>query len=601
MRLGEIIERRRTLWQREGSVERDRAFCELAAREILRDPSLRREVRERPWLLVEAVFTVVDKEGRTVPFFLNEVQRDFISRIEREGTRRPFLILKGRQQGFTTLITALALACSITHINWFGLTIADCGDNTRAIFNDKARSVYDRLPAVLKPTEKFNTARELFFSKLGSSWRAATASRDVARSKTLSFVHYSEAAFYKCELSDMQAAVGAACVDGALIIYETTANGYNAFRELWRSGSCVNIFYEWWRTAEYRSTEYEYLDRADGWLTARLQLLSEMGLDREQLCWYAKKYDGYLDKRMIRQEFPCTAEEAFLATGDCVFDLDRLGEQIVRVERLGKRPRVGSFTYDKLLRPITDERGQVLDYVPELYNIRFIEDRGGCIRIHEEPRVRQNEEGEIVSRAPYVLGGDTAGEGSDFFTAKVLCNLDGKCAATLQKQSMDEDLYAEQVYCLGRYYHDALVALEINFSRVPMRHLVRLGYPNVYLREVMTGAADEVTMVPGFLTDRATRPIIVDTLIGVMRDDVGSEVDLATLAEMTVFIRHKNGKKAAMEGYHDDLVMARAIATHISSRQTRTWMDVPTVPSTFIADNFRTAEAGGGFIDWEGI
>ena len=69
---------------------------------------------------------------------------------------------------------------------------------------------------------------------------------------------------------------------------------------------------------------------------------------------------------------------------------------------------------------------------------------------------------------------------------------------------------------------------------------------------------------------------------------------------MTVFIRHKNGKKAAMEGYHDDLVMARAIATHISSRQTRGWMDVPTVPSTFIADNFRTAEAGGGFIDWEG-
>jgi phage terminase large subunit len=198
-----------------------------------------------------------------------------------------------------------------------------------------------------------------------------------------------------------------------------------------------------------------------------------------------------------------------------------------------------------------------------------------------------------------VLGGDTAGEGSDFYTTKVLCNLDGRTAATLHRQRMDEDKYAEQVFCLGQYYHDALVALEINYSRAPTRHLQQLGYPNLYRREVMTGVADQTTLVPGFETNRATRPIILDELVGVMRDDTGSEVDLATLGEMMTFIRHKNGKKAADIGMHDDLVMARAIATHITAHQTRAWMPVPVKKNTFIEDNFRTRESERGeFMDW---
>lgn len=599
MRIEEIIERRRALWEREYSIERDRAFIAAAAREITLNADNRRAVRERPWLLVEACFTVVDKHGQTVPFFFNEVQRDFISRIEREGTSRPFLILKGRQQGFTTQITSIALSSSVTTPNWFGLTVTDCGENTRSIFNDKARSAYDRLPARLKPTEKFNSVRELNFSVLNSSWRAATATRDVARSKTLSFVHYSEAAFYKCELSELQAAVGAACVDGALVIYETTANGFNSFRELWKSGTCINIFYEWWRTPEYRCTEYEYLDKADAWLTERLKTLSDMGLDREQLCWYAKTYDGYLDKRMICQEYPCTPDEAFLSTGKCVFDLDKLNAQILRVERLLPPPMVGEFVYDRVMETIENEQGEVIASTPVLKNIRFVEDRSGCIRLHEAPRVKHDERGSITHRAPYVLGGDTAGEGSDFYTAKVLCNIDGRTAATLQRQNMDEDKYAEQIFCLGQYYHDALVGLEINYSRAPTRHLQRLGYPNLYRREIMTGVADQTTLVPGFETNRATRPIILDELKGVMRDDVGSEVDIETLKEMTVFVRHKGGKIAAMDGYHDDLVMARAIATHISEQQTRRWVPAPVKKNTFIGDNFRPREnESGEFMDW---
>ena len=264
--LADVIRKRRRLWEKHHSYERDRAFTEAAAQRIVGDENLRREVRREPYLLIEACFTVVNKEMQTVPFFLNAVQKDFIEQLKKHGTDKPYLILKGRQQGFTTLITAYQLACSITQRNFFGFTVADCNSNTLSIFNDKARSLYGRIPKCLKPREKFNSARELFFDKLNSSWRIATASKNIGRSKTLNFLHYSEAAMYECGLAVLQASVGSAAVKGAFIVYESTANGFNEFRDLWNSGTCINLFYEWWRTPEYRSTAYEYIDKADAWL-----------------------------------------------------------------------------------------------------------------------------------------------------------------------------------------------------------------------------------------------------------------------------------------------------------------------------------------------
>ena len=52
-------------------------------------------------------FSIVDKEQKTVPFFLNDVQKGFISDLNKakeeykQGKRNylKFLVLKGRQQG----------------------------------------------------------------------------------------------------------------------------------------------------------------------------------------------------------------------------------------------------------------------------------------------------------------------------------------------------------------------------------------------------------------------------------------------------------------------------------------------------------------------
>ena len=596
----DIIDKRKKRWEERHDIEFDKVLVRASVVKILQTPSLRDEIVARPYLLIPIAFYIVDKKRNTVPFFFNEVQEDFIEKLETLGTNKPFFVLKGRQQGFTSVITAIQLSFAIVRKNFSGFTMADRTDNTMAIFNDKARVVYDRLPEELKPSEKFNSRNEMFFDKLNSSWRIATATDQVGRSRTLNFVHFSEVAFYECNLSDLQAGIGEAITAGAIQVYETTANGFNQAKDLWDSESCHNLFYEWWRSPEYRSTEYEYLETQDPWLIERKKVLKEKGCDKEQITWYCKKYDSYLDKNTIKQEYPITPTEAFVSSGDCVFDKEAINNQIARCVSL-QAPRRGYFTYKKEAIPIPNSEGVMVDVEWKIKDIEFVESRDGYIFLHEEPRVKVKD-GEITHKAPYSLGGDTAGTGKDYFTGKVICNLDDKTVATLHKQYIDEDLYAEQMYCLGKYYHDALIGIEINYSRQPTRILQKkYNYPNLYMRERLDGASDRSVMDYGFETTSRTKPIIIGELVELMRNNPYIEEDIPTLKEMTTFVKKENGKLEAIDGCHDDLVMAKAIAHFISKKQTRTWIEVIPTDNEFISENFNLGEAGGneGFMSWE--
>jgi len=597
----DIIDKRKKRWEEKRDIEFDQTLVRVSVVRILQTPTLRDEIVAKPYLLIPVAFYIVDKKRNTVPFFFNEVQEDFIKQLETLGTNKPFFVLKGRQQGFTSVITAIQLSYAIVRKNFSGFTMADRSDNTQAIFNDKARVVYDRLPSELKPSEKFNSRNEMFFDKLNSSWRIATATDQVGRSRTLNFVHFSEVAFYECDLASLQAGIGEAITAGAIQVYETTANGFNQAKDLWDSETCHNLFYEWWRSPEYRSTEYEYLETDDPWLIERKRLLEEKGCDKEQITWYCKKYDSYLDKNTIKQEYPITPVEAFVSSGDCVFDKEAINNQLARCSSL-QGARKGYFEYEKEAIPLVNSDGNMVDVEWKIKNIKFVDSRDGYITLHEEPRVKTNREGEVTHKAPYVLGGDTAGTGKDFFTGKMICNLDGNTVATLHKQYIDEDLYAEQMYCLGMYYNEALIGIEINYSRQPTRILQKkYNYPNLYMRERLDGASDRAIMDYGFETTSRTKPIIIGELAQIMRETPWCECDIPTLKEMTTFVKKDNGKLEAIDGCHDDLVMAKAIAHFISKKQSNQWLEVIPEDTEFISENFNFGEAGGneGFMSWE--
>lgn len=602
MKISDIIDKRKARWEEKHDLEFDRKLVEASVSKIIETESLRQEVIEKPYLMIEVAFYIVDKKRNTVPFFLNDVQQDFIRQLERLGTKKPYFVLKGRQQGFTSVITAIQLAFAIIRKNFSGFTMADRTDNTMAIFNDKARVVFDRLPDRLKPSAKFNSRNELFFDKLNSSWRIATATDQVGRSRTLNFVHFSEVAFYECSLADLQAGIGEAITADAIQVYETTANGFNQAKELWDSGACNNLFYEWWRSPEYRSEEYQYLDTDDGWLIERKKVLADLGCDKEQITWYCKKYDGYLDKNLIKQEYPITPEEAFIASGYSIFDMDKIANRMAAVS--GKKWRTGQFRYRTVGKPIIVDGDKVgEEWI--ITDIRFEERADGCIQIHDEPKTKSDRDGNVISACPYVIGGDTAGSGIDYFTAKVLDNTNGHTVATLRVQHMDEDVYAEQMYCLGKYYNDALIGIEINYSIHPTRVLqTKYRYPRMFMRERLDTSSDKVELQAGFETNRNTKRVILQELVAAFRDDPSIECDMETLREMSTFVKKDNGKQEAIDGAHDDLVMALAIAHHCRGQQSYAWETKVPEPNHFIEENFHVDPEPTGnadYMSWEDL
>ena len=567
----EIINKRRELWLKHKNIEKDREYTESVAEYITRPDSkgIRKEIHREPRLIIEMVFVIVDKEKNTIPFFLNDVQREFSNDLyQAEKDLKAglilalkFLVLKGRQQGFTAYITAEQLARAIVYKNFSGSTIADCTDNTHSIFEDKAKFAYNQLPERLKPTEKYNNRKELHFEKLNSRWRIATATKNIGRSKTVNFLHGSEAAFWEVLISDIQAAVGEALTKDAIQIFESTANGYNEFKDAWDGGKFINKFYAWWRTKEYRinfeSQERERQFKSDilnkkSWIYERCKWLIEfVGLDWQQAYWYFNKWDNYIDKEKVKQEYPCSADEAFLASGRCVFDRDIViqHKEYLKKKYKDEPPKCGYFVFEW---NSPDTKDRIKDST-----VKFFDDPNGYIWIYED----------VQKNYPYVIGGDTKGEGSDRFAGTVVNNVTGKRAAVLHGD-LDPDTYTHQMYCLGRHYNNALIGIEINFDIYPVKELERLRYPRQYTRVIVDDKTNKEQHKNGWKTDGNTRPLIISNEIVLIRDNIELFTYIPMLDECLTFVYDDKGRPDAESGKHDDILFSDMIANQIRSQQT---------------------------------
>lgn len=503
---------------------------------------------------IQSFLKIKTKDNRIVPFMLNGPQRRLYEIIKREAqANKPIriIILKARQMGFSTLTEALIFHRTATKHNVNSLIIAHKDDAASNLFG-MSKLFYNELPKILRPARRASNAKELIFDApsrssqkgLNSRLKCATAGGEgVGRSDTFSNVHISEFAFWggrKMEtLNGLLQSVPSA--PGTMVVIESTANGFDEFKRLWDSAvkgenDFVPVFFPWFELEEYQRPY-------DGFELTKdeRELKSRFGLTLEQLSWrrWCVKNNCAGDEALFRQEYPSAPEDAFVATGECVFDTKKITDRLCSVKKPIKQ---GFFVYSYDGMTVSD--------------IRWNESGRGSIKIYSEPK-----EG-----FPYVLGGDTAGEGSDRFTAHILDNTSGEQTAVLLSGAMDEDEYARQVYCLASYYNNALVGLEANFSTFPIRELARLGYSRQYVRETPDTFSGAVRKSYGFRTTAATRPVIIAGLVAVCRDSIQLINDEDTLREMLSFVRAR-GKPQAEAGEHDDLVMGLAIAHGIRGQQ----------------------------------
>lgn len=514
---------------------------------------------------VETFLKIRTKSGALVSLKLNEPQLRLYEVIaKRYKANKPVrvIILKARQMGFSTLTEGIVFWATATRENTDSMIIAHKDEATANLFR-MSKLFYEQLPAPIKPMLQASNAQELNFDKpsrdrserkgLKSRIRCATAGGSgQGRSYTLRNVHMSEFAFWPGDKLETYSGIMQAVPDepGTIVIVESTANGYDMFKTLWDRAVAaqqagdedgfIPVFFPWFEMSEYRRPVPSGFELTD----EERELKATFKLDDEQIAWrrWCIEVNCGGDLNKFKQEYPATPDEAFIATGTCVFDKEAL--VLRRAAVSADKWEYGRFTYKNDGLRISD--------------IKWQPEKGGPIRIKKKP-----EEG-----VPYVIGGDTAGTGSDSFVGQVLDNTSGEQVAVLQ-QLMGETEYTRQMYCLGMYYNTALIGIETNYSTYPVQELERLRYPKQYVRQHLDKYTQKLTDEFGFNTTSRTRPTIIDNLKAVAREHLELISDYGTLGEMLTFVYDENWRPEAEEGEHDDLVMALAIAHEIRPQQRR--------------------------------
>ncbi len=273
----------------------------------------------------------------------------------------------------------------------------------------------------------------------------------------------------------------------------------------------------------------------------------------------------FIDSGLATVCFSTYKDNKFLTDDDrkALEDLRLTDEYTYEVYCLGKWGILGKTVFDaRAIQKRLDELPRVIrtgyfgyDYDGlKITNIKWINDPNGYIKLYKLPTQQGFTE--------FCIGGDTAGEGSDYFTGHCLDAKTGEQVAVLKHQ-FDADIFTRQIYCLGKYYNDALIGIEANFDSYPIMELQRLGYMKQYVREAQDTYTGKTEKRFGFKTTSLTRPTIISRLIEIVREHCDTINDKDTLEELLTIVRNEKGRIEAPEGGHDDMMMGLAIAHHI--------------------------------------
>jgi hypothetical protein len=293
------------------------------------------------------------------------------------------------------------------------------------------------------------------------------------------------------------------------------------------------IFIPWYWQKEYAKPT-EPLDLSDDEkLWKKLYSLTD-----PQLAFRREKV-GEMGADLFRQEYPFDPAQAFLTSGRSVLDKD----QVALALKETWKPR------KKML----------------LEKEKWVERSDGELSVWQEPQAGHR----------YVLGADVS-EGitgdikSDYSSADVLDIQTGQqCAHWHGKVAPDK--FGLILSALGRFYNSALVACESNNHGLTtlcyMRDTAR--YPNIYVDRSIDdrGSDSRETRKLGFNTNRRTKPLIIDQLSALFREQEilgGTGINCReTVLECQTYCVQDDGSYAAALGCHDDRVMSYAIANFV--------------------------------------
>jgi len=484
--------------------------------------------------VIQGQFKIVNKDSQNVAFQLNPVQEKFLQ----EMTGRD-IILKARQEGFSSLILALFTLDFLFKPNSRSVCIShEAGATVKLL--DKVKHYIEPLGLEMK----YNSRNEMYNDKINSIFYIGTARATAfGRGDTINNLHASECAFYDHADELMTGLLQSVPKDGRVFL-ETTANGMgNFFHREWQKSvnnesSFTPHFFSWKEDPGYRLTNI------DNWKPSaeERQYMLDFGLDIEQMLWRKQKMKEFKNEDAFNQEYPITSDVAFISSGNPTFDMHSLDffmknkKQPIRCGNL-----VGTKTH------------LTLDETP----LKSDGTTTGFLKIWEMPNDRES----------YVIGADVA-EVHDFSVAQVL-NARTMEQVAVWHGRIPADSFGKELERLGYFYNTALLGVERNNQGIAtLVALNQLYYPMLFFREDVNDVGESNASKLGWETNSKTRPIMITDLGMYIRNRDIKINDEFTIKECMTFAKNIRGKDEAQPGCFDDRVMSLAICCQMYRRGT---------------------------------
>jgi hypothetical protein len=553
--------------------------------------------------------------GEDIPFLLRPAQVKLTKRMEAQrlkGKPIRIILLKARQWGGST--------CTEIYMSWIQLLwkkswnsiIVGHQSDSAAEVKDMYVKLITQMPDFLffGDGEEFDedlpkikgggTTNISLIPRRNCKIKTATAMNpEGARGGDSAMAHCTEVAFWPTtEKMNPQRQVKSSCSGVptkplSFIVYESTANGQNFFKEEWdranekdefgdRKSAFEPLFVAWWEIEMYREKPDDLLEWAN--LLAQrkhekaghwnyLYWLWTIGATLEGIYWYRNKMKEYRDIQDMQQEFPSNPVEAFKYSGELEFDPYKVDS----MARMCRTPRFTGEIYGRAPKGTESTEG-----------LHLTENSAGALKIWEKP------DHTAAYENRYMVSVDIGGAKgtSDYSVITVLDRLDmmmedgvmnkdaGPRVVASWTGHADADLLAIKCAQIAHYYQDALLIVENNtayskFNDTQNDNQSELFFPvllelyrNVYAKnQSETEMKEHREMRWGFNTNRSTKVAIIKYMGQCIRDKLYIEREKEAVRECSWYMKFPNNTYGAIPGKHDDRVMSRAIGLYVSWRE----------------------------------
>lgn len=578
-------------------------------------------------------------EGDDIHFYLNRPQRRLVEVFERRRKQgRPIrvIIAKSRQWGGSTVTQMYMMWIQLVQkIGTNSLIVGNQKDASTEIFGMFENMLNQYPTELLYPEgEEFNPKESKLVGTISPNIRivpqrkckikiGSAKNPNSVRGGDSTLIHCSEVALWEKTENKTPEQMVRSAIGGTLlakwfmIVYESTPNGsgnffqkeyddakagrspfdavfvpwfenYDCRREL--TAQNIMFIMPWLEVQENATTEqleeiiaqwlwdnrYNENTNSDREESGKYYwYLWELGATFEALLWYIETRATYHDHADMASEAPSDDIEAFIYSGNRVFD-----QYNVNKFKVGCRA-------PKFIGALVGKEPKGKDALTDLH---FAADRQGQLWVWQKPDIDEKEG--ISNR--YLVVVDIGGRSrkADWSVIVVFDRYwmmdGGKPEVVAQWYGhIDMDLLAWKAAQVAEWYDHALLVIESNTLETKDRdrfvdgdqsefilNQIRHEYDNLYARKQSEAEIrQEAPKKYGFHTNVATKPMVISTLVECVREQLYCERDDRCLDEYLSYERKKNGAFGAILGKHDDLLMTRAIGLHICFRE----MDLPKV------------------------